>query len=60
MDQEMHQYSGDFTFTVTTGERGATTLSFLNSDGDVVTAIQLTRAGAEAIGVELLVAGRTK
>lgn len=49
---EMHEYNGDFTFTVTDGERGPV-LRFLR-DGEVVSEIYLSRTGAQALGVALL------
>ena len=49
---EMHEYNGDFTFTVTDGERGPV-LRFLR-DGEVVSEIYLSRTGAERLGLALL------
>ena len=49
---EMHEYNGDFTFTVTEGEFGPV-LRFLR-DEEVVTEIHLSRTGAERLGIALL------
>jgi hypothetical protein len=49
---EMYEYNGDFTFTVTEGERGPV-LRFLRG-GEVVTEIHLSRTGAERLGLSLL------
>lgn len=55
---ELYEYSGDFTFTVTEGERGPV-LRFLRdvrrgSGAEVVTEIYLSRTGAERLGLALL------
>lgn len=56
---ELYEYNGDFTFTVTEGERGPV-LRFLRDDGralsdaEVVTEIYLSRTGAERLGLALL------
>jgi hypothetical protein len=49
---EMHEYNGDFTFSVTEEERGPV-LRFLR-DGEVVSEIHLSRTGAERLGLALL------
>jgi hypothetical protein len=50
--EEYYEYNGDFTFTVTDGERGPV-LRF-HRDGEVVTEIYLSRTGAQTLGVALL------
>lgn len=49
---ELYEYNGDFTFTVTDGERGPV-LRFLR-DEEIVTEIYLSRTGAERLGLALL------
>jgi hypothetical protein len=49
---EVHEYNGDFTFTVTEGDRGPV-LRLLRGE-DVVTEIHLSRTGAERLGLALL------
>jgi hypothetical protein len=49
---EMHEYNGDFTFTVTE-DRVGPVLRFLRHD-EVVTEIHLSRVGAERLGLALL------
>ena len=50
--EEMFEYNGDFTFTVTDGERGPV-LRFLRAN-ETVAEIHLSRAGAERLGLSLL------
>jgi len=50
--EEHYEYNGDFTFSVTEGERGPV-LRFLR-DGEVVTEVYLSRTGAERLGLALL------
>lgn len=49
---EMYEFNGDFSFSVTDGERGPV-LRILRGD-EVVTEIHLSRTGAQALGVALL------
>ena len=49
---EMFEYNGEFTFTVTEGERGPV-LRFLRGD-ELICEINLSRAGAERLGLSLL------
>lgn len=49
---ELYEFNGDFTFSVTEGQRGPV-LRFLRGD-EVVTEIHLSRTGAERLGMALL------
>lgn len=50
--EELYEYNGDFTFTVTEGERGPV-LHFHRGD-EIITEIHLSRAGAERLALALL------
>ena len=53
MDEGHYEYAGNFTFTVTDGQRGSAILRFRRDD-EVISEIYLSRTGAERLGLALL------